>query len=58
MPSSGKVTMGSSAVASISTASVSHQPAIHTIRPSVARPACVKSAHSPGPVAYRRGSSE
>jgi hypothetical protein len=39
------VTIGSSAVTSMSTASVSHHPAIQTISPSVARPACVKSTH-------------
>jgi|RhiMetdeSRZDD1v2_1073273.scaffolds.fasta_scaffold27044_7 hypothetical protein len=50
MPSSGKVTIGKRAVASISTASVSHHPAIQTIIASVARPAGVNSTHSPGPV--------
>jgi hypothetical protein len=52
MPSSGKVTIGRRAVASISTASVSHHPAIQTIRASVARPACVNSTHSPATVEY------
>ena len=50
MPSSGKVTTGSSAVTSISTASVSHHPAIQTIIASVVRPAWENSTHSPGPV--------
>jgi hypothetical protein len=41
--------MGSNAVASRSTASVRHHPAIPTIMASVARPAAVRSTHSPGP---------
>ena len=52
MPSSGKVTIGKRAVASISTASVSHHPAIQTIMASVARPSCVNATHSPETVEY------
>ena len=47
MPNSGKVAIGSKAVISISTASVTHHVAIQTIKPNVARPAGVKSTHSP-----------
>ena len=56
MPSSGKATIGSSAVTSMSTASVSHHPAIQTIMARVARPACENSTHSAGPVEYWVGS--
>jgi hypothetical protein len=50
MPRSGKATIGSSAVTSMSTASVSHQVAIQTIIPSVVRPARENSTHSAGPI--------
>ena len=49
MPSSGKAAIGRSAVTSMSTASVSHHPAIQTIRARVARPAGVNSTHWSGP---------
>jgi len=49
--------MGKSAVASMSTASVSHHTAIHTVMASVARPTSLNSAHWSGPVAYRTGSA-
>src|SRR6516165_4701216 len=58
MPRSGKATIGSSAVTSMSTASVSHQVAIQTIMARVARPARVNSTHSPDPVEYWLGSRE
>ena len=50
MPNSGNVAIGSNAVTSISTASVIHHVAIQTMRPNVARPACVNSTHSPAPL--------
>ena len=56
MPSSGKIAIGRSAVTSMSTASVSHHPAIQTIRARVARPAGVNSTHWSGPVEYWVGS--
>ena len=51
MPSSGKSAMGSSAVTSMSTASVIHQVAIQATMASVARPATVNATCVPGPVA-------
>jgi hypothetical protein len=47
MPSSGNATTGSSAVTSISTASVIHQTAIQTSMASVARAAPVSGTRSP-----------
>ena len=47
IPASGNAAIGSSAVTSMSTASVIHQVAIQTIIASVARPACENATPLP-----------
>ena len=58
MPASGKVAIGSSAVTSMSTASVIHHVAIHAIIASVARPAWVNATLLPPAVTNVSGSTK
>ena len=58
MPASGNAAIGSSAVTSMSTASVIHQVAIHAIIASVARPACVNATFFPPAATYVSGSAK